>query len=522
MRIIIVLIVLSSFIIANGNNRELPIGLTDLEKLRINEIYTMGRDTDPPPVPIRNIAEYERMQGVIIRYPFGISLDIIAEMSEDVFIYCLVSANQQNSAFQAMENGSVIMQNVEFVLGPTDSYWTRDYGPWWVVDGNNNISIVDFTYNRPRPNDNDAPIKISDHLDVPYFATDIIHAGGNYMTDGMGIGASSDLVYVENTISNQEVHLKMQQYYGIDTYHVVEDPNNTYIDHIDCWGKYLSPTKVLIRAVPTNHAQYNEIEQTASYFSSSLNTWGEPWQLYRVWTPGNEPYTNSIILNEKVLVPTTGGSWDDEAISTYQEALPGYEILGYSGTWESTDALHCRVKGIPDLQMLQIFHNPLNDGTNPNDSGYAIEALIDDISQSGLIDDSLKVYWKIPDSVTWNFEELYLEDDTETWRGVIPTISDSNMIQYFIRAADSSGRIESSPLAGWHTFYAHPINICADWSIGDLDYSGEIDLFDILLLVDYYNNNVNGICPGTVSDINSDNQISILDIIFLVNIVINQ
>ena len=284
----------------------------------------------------------------------------------------------------------------------------------------------------------------------------------------------------------------------------------------------ISSTKVLIRAVPTNHAQYNEIEQTASYFSSSLNTWGEPWQLYRVWTPGNEPYTNSIILNEKVLVPTTGGSWDDEAISTYQEALPGYEILGYSGTWESTDALHCRVKGIPDLQMLQIFHNPLNDGTNPNDSGYVIEALIDDISQSGLIDDSLKVYWKIPDSVTWNFEELYLEDDTETWRGVIPTISDSNMIQYFIRAADSSGRIESSPLAGWHTFYAHPINICADWSIGDLDYSGEIDLFDILLLVDYYNNNVNGICPGTVSDINSDNQISILDIIFLVNIVINQ
>ena len=24
---------------------------------------------------------------------------------------------------------------------------------------------------------------------------------------------------------------------------MVADPNNEYIDHIDCWGKYLSPTK---------------------------------------------------------------------------------------------------------------------------------------------------------------------------------------------------------------------------------------------------------------------------------------
>ena len=37
---------------------------------------------------------------------------------------------------------------------------------------------------------------------------------------------------------------------GIDTYHVIPDPNDTYIDHIDCWGKYLSPTKVIIREVP--------------------------------------------------------------------------------------------------------------------------------------------------------------------------------------------------------------------------------------------------------------------------------
>ena len=47
----------------------------------------MGRNTDPPIAPVRNIAEYERMSGVLIRYPFGISLDIIRVLSEDVIVY---------------------------------------------------------------------------------------------------------------------------------------------------------------------------------------------------------------------------------------------------------------------------------------------------------------------------------------------------------------------------------------------------------------------------------------------------
>ena len=306
-------------------------------------------------------------------------------MSEGVHVYCLVSSSLQTNAFNLMENSGVNMNNVEFIIGSTDSYWTRDYGPWWVVDGNNNISVVDFTYNRPRPNDNSAPLKVSDFLNTPYFSTDLIHAGGNYMTDGLGISASSDLVYLENDISSEEVIQTMEVYYGIDTYHVVSDPNNTYIDHIDCWGKYLSTTKVLIREVPESHPQYEQIEQTANYFAQTSNKWGEPWELFRIYTPQNQPYTNSLILNNKVFVPVTGSSWDAQAISTYQSALPGYEILGFSGSWESTDALHCRIKGVPDLEMLQLFHNPLNDSTYPGDLGYQVDIQIVPLSGEGLI-----------------------------------------------------------------------------------------------------------------------------------------
>ena len=504
-------------------NGELPIGLTEEEKTRVHEIYNMGRETDPPPGPIRNIAEYERMEGVLIRYPFGISTAVIAEMSEDVTVYCLVSSSQQNSANSSMENGGVNMGNVVYVTGSTDSYWTRDYGPWWVVDGNRDVSVVDFTYNRPRPNDNQAPTKMANYLDAPYFASDIVHAGGNYMTDGLGTSASTDLVYVENFIPNSQVLQIMEDYYGIDTYHVLDDPNNTYIDHIDCWGKYLSPTKVMIREVPASHAQYGEIEATATYFRNSTNEWGEPWDVYRVWTPNDQPYTNSLILNEKVLVPITGSSWDDEALTAYEEAMPGFDILPFTGSWESTDALHCRIKGIPDLEMLQIFHNPINDSTEAIDNGYPVEVIIDDLSEAGLIEDSIKVFWKIPSMNDWNSEYLYgsdIPEEPNTWSGWIPT-QEEGTIQYYIQSADSSGRIENSPLAGWHEFWALPPNTCLEWDLGDMNNSGNIDVFDILLLADYVNSGYfPGSCPQTVSDINSDGNLNVIDVIFLVNMII--
>jgi len=519
-------ILLVSFLFASDQfESELPIGLTEEEKTRIHEIYTMGRDTDPPPTPIRNVAEFERMQGALIRYPFGISTAVIAEMSEDIIIYCLVSSGQQNSANNSMANGGVNMDNVEYVLGSTDSYWTRDYGPWWVVDGDRNMSVVDFTYNRPRPNDNQAPFKMSQHLGTPYFATDLVHAGGNYMTDGLGTSASTDLVFVENSIPNSQVLQIMEDYYGIEDYHVLDDPNNTYIDHIDCWGKYLSPTKVLIREVSSAHAQYDEIEETADYFANSVNEWGEPWEVYRVWTPSNQPYTNSLILNEKVLVPITGSSWDDEALASYEEAMPGYEILGFTGSWESTDALHCRVKGIPDLEMLQIFHNSINDNMEPGVDGYEVNVSVDDLSEAGLIDDSTRIFWKTPEMNSWTSVPMYgvdIPEEPDTRVGWIPALVDTGMIRYFIRAADSSGRVDQNPLAGYHEFLALPTDACQDWELGDLDNSGNVDIIDILILSDQLISGFpTGTCPGSVADVNQDGTINVMDVIYLVSQILN-
>jgi hypothetical protein len=60
-----------------------------------------------------------------------------------------------------------------------------------------------------------------------------------------------------------------------------------------------------------------------------------------------------------------------------------------------------------------------------------------------------------------------------------------------------------------------------EWDLGDMNNSGNIDIFDILLLADYVNSGYfPGSCPQTVSDINSDGNLNVIDVIFLVNMII--
>ena len=86
MKIFIVIVLFAQLFANEENMIELPIGLTQDELGKMHIIKEMGRETDPPPTPIRNIAEFEPMQGVLIRYPFGISTSIIKEIAEDVEI----------------------------------------------------------------------------------------------------------------------------------------------------------------------------------------------------------------------------------------------------------------------------------------------------------------------------------------------------------------------------------------------------------------------------------------------------
>jgi len=424
------------------------------EALRAGEIGRNFVETEPPTGIITSLGEFERAKGALLRYPFGIPLNLIRELAKDDQVTTLVAnASQEATVRTQYTSAGVNLDHCDFIYAASDSYWTRDYGPWFITYGDHQVGIVDFPYNRPRPNDDEVPKVVAAAMGIPWFGMNVKHTGGNYMSDSYGNAASTTIAYTENpTQTPAAIDQKMQDYLGIADYHVLEDPNNTYIDHIDCWGKYLATNKVLIRSVPPSHPQYNEIEATAAYFASLTTPWGVPFQIYRVNTPDNQPYTNSYIFNKKVFVPITGSPNDEDALNVYRQAMPGYQIFGIteqpSTPWESTDALHCRVHELADPQMLRIKHFPLL-GSIPEAGQYALSANIIAYSGAGLYTDSLTVYYRINPNAYTPWSALQMTHFAgDNYSASLPAQDYGSTVEYYLHAADSSGHSEFHPFIG--------------------------------------------------------------------------
>ncbi|HRZ75896.1 MAG TPA: agmatine deiminase family protein, partial [Bacteroidales bacterium] len=426
------------------------------ELLRMNEL---GRGFIPslaPVAPVRNVAEFNRMEGVLVAYDggFGIPLALIAEMAQDCKVWTIVPSSSAQSTVTNLynSNGISLTQN-QFMLKPIDSYWTRDYGPWFIVDGNEQVGIVDFPYNRPRPNDDAIPAHVATAMGLNVYNMNLVHTGGNYMTDGMGVSASTTLVATENQgLSTAQIGQLVLDYLGVHTYYLNNDPLGQYIEHIDCWGKFLDVDKVLIAEVPSSDPRYPDYEAVASFYASHLSSYGTPYQVIRVYAPNGQPYTNSLILNEKVLVPivsSAGALWNDTALARYQQAMPGYEVIGIAQSnaapWQSTDALHCRAKGIADRGILDIRHMPLLGDLAPQ-SSYELSARVIPCSGYSPIPDSMYCCLRI-NGGAWDTLPL-VADTARWWRLSLPGYAPGTQVEYYLHASDSSGRTETHPFIG--------------------------------------------------------------------------
>ena len=462
---LVLIFVFQSPVLAQYEENPLPQHLTEEEKQRLDEI---GRDffvTDPPEGDVRAIAEYEPMESVLIRYPLGIPLDLVATFSEEILVSTIVSGTfQENNATEDFIDAGVNMDNVKFIHAPTDSYWTRDYGPWYVEYGDQQIGIINFPYNRPRPDDDDIPIVIADSLGLELFGMNLVHTGGNYMATGRTQAASTTLVMDENDYTDEEIDELVYDYLGVEQYHFNEDPLDDYIEHIDTWAKFLDTDKIIIGQVPEDDYRYEDFEAVADYYENTMSDWGTPYQVYRVFTPGDAPdtpYTNSLILNDRVFVPTTGSEWDDEALATWQEAMPGYEIIGVDFySWQNTDALHCRTHEMADKEMLKIKHMPIL-GSMEREEDYTIEAEIIPFSGETIYEDSVKVYYKLEEEGAYDY--VMMENTSaDLWEATLPVPDEATEVYYYIHAADESGRSENHPYIGAHDphdFYPVPTNV---------------------------------------------------------------
>lgn len=419
--------------------------------------------TDPPQGIPRSIAEFEPNQGVIIRgwlfqnqAVFGIPGSLIVLMSEHVIVYVICNnSDEEDIITSAFVNAGVNMDNIEFVHAPSDSYWTRDFSPWFIEYGNKEVGIVNFPYNRPRPDDDNIPIVFGNYFDMEVFGMALEHTGGNYMTTGMGTAASCNLVYEENQhLTGDEIRDLVNSFMGVTDYHLVNDPLDEYIQHIDCWGKFLSPDKIIITEVPPSDHRYDDFEAMADYWANQTSPYGNKFKVYRAYSPNGQPYTNSLILNNRVYVPIvsgTGAQYNADALQVYQDAMQGYEIIGVEGhqyfVWQTTDALHCRTAQVPDFEMLRIYHYPILD-TVEYQYSYNINAMVYSLSSNEDMNEQVNIYYRINDN---EFQNANMTNGGNTnFEYTFEGLNKGDKVCYYIQASNSMDKVEFHPYIGEH------------------------------------------------------------------------
>jgi agmatine/peptidylarginine deiminase len=373
--------------------------------------------------------------------------------------------------------------------------------------------------------DDDTNIDFANQMNWNIQNLPLYWTGGNFMTDGYGMGFSTELMVNENSISNEAFIEIMNEELYFSDYHVFDNPNEESIQHIDCLAKLVGPETIIIKQVPESSPEYECMEDFADSFYELNTFYDRPFNIHRIFCPEinggsweTNPvaaYTNSLILNNKVFVPQYGIPEDSEAIQTYRDAMPGYEVLGFDDTfgnpWYAEDALHCRTMGVFNPEMMHISHKSVRNEELIHNEAIYIESVVLDYGNVDANVQSVTLNWKYS-AEDGPFGEIALELESDNiYTGTFPPLNSNALIEYYITATNISGDMVSHPNAGWHVFNT------LEFSLGDINGDNSINIQDIVLAVNLvlsseYNN---------LADLNSDGTIDVLDIVQLVNIILN-
>ena len=449
--------------------------------------------TTPPSEQVRTMAEWEEIQALTITWSTGYNIQeetILSQIVANAVQECqvIIVCEEESEVESYLLNQGISTENVNFIKTDFNNIWIRDYGQNTVYKNDVGEAIlVDWIYNRNRPYDDLVPEKVAEYFNMNMHNTtqapwDLMATGGNFMSDGMGTAFSSELIVDENSggyawegfdgnvyypdHTIEEINNTLEEFMGIDNYIIMDNLPYDGIHHIDMHMKLLNEETLLIAEYPEGVADGPQIEANIQYVLENYNSaFGTPYEVIRIPSPpsssGNYPdnngyyrtYTNSVFVNNTVLVPFYRTEYDTIAQRIYEQALPGYNIVGidvdnqgenlisYSG------AIHCITHSVGVNEPLLIQHQQLED-SYPIEQ-YNVSASIQ--HQSGIA--SATLFW------TTNLEEGYqslsmTNTDGNNWSAFIEqNLSAPNSVYYYIEATANSGKTLSRPLPAPEAYF---------------------------------------------------------------------
>ena len=480
------------------NQRTWPHAITEQERDYVERIgfepsVARGIETPPPYDNIRTAAEWEEVEALTISWTSFpcIQKQIVEAAKEECTVIIFADDMEEVTDYLTGNQcgGALTLENIQIVPTVYNSIWIRDYGANTVYGSwNDDRVLVDWLYNRPRPEDDAIPDVLASTLGLELYSTtgtpnDLMNTGGNWMSDGFGTAFASELIIDENDggstwwtdypdHSEEEINQIISDFHGVDTY--ITMPNLPFdgIHHIDMHMKLLDESTLLMAEYPEGTADGPQINANLEYVLSNFTTrWGTPFDVVRIPSPpeqgfgGGYPdengwyltYTNSVFVNNTILLPTYYTEYDTTALRIYEEALPGYNVVGIDcdnngeAIISLSGAIHCITHTVGIEDPLMISHLPLPD-TDDTVNDYDVEAYISHRSQI----ESATMHWSTNPASEWTAVPMALIDgETENWSASIPAQPLETTVYYYVEANANSGKMGTRPMPapdGWWSF----------------------------------------------------------------------
>ena len=158
-----------------------------------------------------------------------------------------------------------------------------------------------------------------------------------------------------------------------------------------------------------------------------------------------------------MFVPLFGIPADEASLQTYQNAMPGYEVIGvHHDSWYYYDALHCRAREMTDREMLLVQHRPL-DPLLPSEPFFPVTCLVRPYSGAALIPDETFLRYRVAGIDQWTTVPL-LPVGGDSLSGLIPAHPVGTEIEYYLSASDLSGRTETLPRTAPGGFFSFTVD----------------------------------------------------------------
>ncbi len=421
-------------------------------------------------------SEFEKKEGILLKWNYDAAVDstvariaaIISTNDKAWIIYNPANSVTSSQILAELISYGANASNILFTEGTAENPWLRDYGPvagYFYNDLGFNRHFVDYQYHPAQfPQADFLSLQLASNFNFNYEDMPLNFEGGNLLLDGIGRGFAGDRILSSNSGLNanqiaQTLYTKLSLNEIIILPSIPECGGGEWSE-ISRLVKFIDSETVLVSQFPTTVPYYQQVEMIADTLSKMYNDVGKMLQVIRLQAAPDEngefadsnsgtiqSYTSSIILNNKILIPSYNQSYDEAALVVYQQLFPGYEVFQVPA--QNLAAMHGSLYrlavNIPQPDLFRIRHSRIT-GMQNFESEIWINTFVDSWNPI----DSIQLFYKIHPSADYQVLNTYGCCGGNS--GFLSGYAISDTISYFIKAY-SGNHNQTLPLPAPEALY---------------------------------------------------------------------